>query len=382
MKKIYMILKKEMLALKRDKKALITLFIPILVYPILLIMFIGLSTLIQTNLQNKDLNLYIDNSIKHEVLNMIIEDGTINTIRVEGVDEIDFKSVGGFLREVDGKYILEYHSGYEYSNQLYRRVNRIFRNHNEEFKDLKLKEYGIEGEYNRIINISREDIGGEGEERMIAMVMGILIPFIVILYGIVGTYTLASDLSAGEKERGTLETIFSMPIRRFEIIVGKLLACTTIGIISGSINILGIFPLVYVIASNIPDVNVNISIFTILYLIIQILPIMLLCSTVFIGLGLIAKSYQESQSYGSFALIVLMIFTYIPMIPSLEGSLLVYSIPITNVSILSREAFLGEYLVMESIYAIFINLGLSLLLIGIMNKLFKSDKLIFGGGSA
>lgn len=382
MKKIYMIFKKEMLALKRDKKALITLFMPILIYPILLIMFIGLSTVMQTNLENKDLNLYIDKSIKNDVLNILIRDENINTIRIESIDEIDFKDVGGFLKEVEGEYILEYHSGYEYSNQLYRRINKIFRDHNEEFKELKLEEYGIETEYNRILSIRTEDIGGESEQRIIAMMMGILVPFIVILYGIVGTYTLASDLSAGEKERGTLETIFSMPIKRFEIIAGKLLACTTIGIISGSINILGIFPLVYVIASNIPDVNINISIITILYLMIQILPIMLLCSTIFIGLGLISKTYQESQSYGSFALIVLMLFTYIPMIPSLEGSLLIYSIPITNASILSREAFLGEYLILETIYAIFINLGISILLIGVMNKLFKSDKLIFGGESA
>ncbi|MDP3387590.1 MAG: ABC transporter permease subunit, partial [Eubacteriales bacterium] len=230
-----------------------------------------------------------------------------------------------------------------------------------------------------LVTIKSEELMGNRDDRIISMMMGMFFPFLIMLYGITGTYTIASDLSAGEKERETLETIFSVPVKRFEIIMGKLLACVNVGIISGMVNIISMFPLLYAATVAIPDINISISVILLLTLIILIIPVLIMTSTFFIGLGLIAKTYQESQSYGSILLILFMVPTFVVMIPDLEITNWLLAIPIANALMLMKEAFLGEYSFVRMSVVILINLSVSGIGITIMNRLFKSDWVIFGG---
>ena len=213
-----------------------------------------------------------------------------------------------------------------------------------------------------------------------ATVMGMVVPFLIMLYAIIGTYTLSADVSAGEKERETLETLFSLPVSRTEIVVGKLLACVAVGMLSGLINLMAIFPLLYGIAYQVPDLTVSLSPGLLAFLALMLLPVMILTSTLFTGMGLLARTYQEAQSYGSVLLMILMLPCYLLLIPDIELTIMTLLIPITNTLLVMREAFLGNYAPGWIAGVLVINLGVAALGIAVVNRWFQSDRVMFGGG--
>jgi sodium transport system permease protein len=387
--KINAIYKKEMLSLLRDKKALLTIFLPVLIYPVLLIMLFGAMNIVETSTQDLKLTFTVDIATSNDLLALMEKDerlvielrDDLNTLAFEGT--ADFERTHAYLLRHDQNgiegYRLFYHSNYDDSMRLQRLASTLLSEYSKGRHQSLLLSYDLVDVYESIVQIAHEEVSGEGDGRFISMIMGMIFPFLIVLYGIAGTNIISSDLSAGEKERATLETIFSVPIQRFEIITGKLFACSTVGILSGGINILALFPLIFALSMNFPDVNVTISLQLLAYLMLLLVPIMVLCSAVFIGIGMFAKTYQESQSYASIALIGLMALCYIFLIPDIEPNAVLYSVPITNALFLMREAFLGSYHFIETLQVLSVNTILSALCVWFMHSVFKYDWVIFGG---
>jgi sodium transport system permease protein len=386
-----------MLSFFRDKKALITLFLPILIYPVFMIFLIGVMNLVSSSNEQQVIDIYVDEQVEAAFFVKLSESEQLNVSRKilteDALADLDFNVVGGYLHtrtdadyantDVDNNtaYVFNYHSNFDYSTRAYDAVSDIYDEYLETQRTSELNSLGLLEAYDNMVVIDHEDIMGEGDSRFASMIMGMILPFIIVLYGIVGTNILSSDLSAGEKERATLETIFSAPIKRYEIITGKLFACTTVGLISGGINILSMFPLIILISSSFDEIHLNITFGTLLFLFFQLIPIMIMCSALFIGIGMFARTYQESQSYASVALIALMGLTYIFLIPDLEGSTLIYALPITNAMMLMKEAFLGSYPWPYILQVFIVNMGVAVLAVVFMNLVFKNDRMIFGGDS-
>ena len=389
MSKIIQIFKKEMLSFFRDKKALVTLFLPILIYPVFMIFLIGIMNVVESSNDQELLTLYVDESVSEQVIQFLDEDEMLELKRVtfdsEAIESIDYSEVEGYLSATGSdsltNYTLNYHTSYDDSIRLFDEVETLFEDYAESQKLIKLESVNLADAYNEAVTIEHVDITGEGDSRIVSMLLGMVLPFIIVLYGIVGTNILSSDLSAGEKERATLETIFSVPVKRYEIITGKLLACTSVGLISGGINILSMFPLIILLSNSFGDVDINISFGLLIFLMFQLVPIMIMCSALFIGIGMFARTYQESQSYASVALIALMGLTYIFLIPDLEASTFIYALPITNAMMLMKEAFLGSYPWIFILQVFLINMGIAVASVFFMNFVFKNDRVMFGGDS-
>lgn len=389
MRKIIQIFKKEMLSFFRDKKALVTLFLPILIYPVFMIFLIGIMNVVESGNNQELLTLYVDENVSEQVVQFLDEAEMLEIKRVtydsEAIQSIDYSEVEGYLSAAESasvtNYTLNYHTSYDDSIRLFDEVETLFEDYAESQKLIKLESVNLAEAYNEVVTIEHVDITGEGDSRIVSMLLGMILPFIIVLYGIVGTNILSSDLSAGEKERATLETIFSVPVKRYEIITGKLMACTSVGLISGGINILSMFPLIILLSNSFGDVDINISFGLLIFLMFQLIPIMIMCSALFIGIGMFARTYQESQSYASVALIALMGLTYIFLIPDLEASTFIYALPITNAMMLMKEAFLGSYPWISILQVFLINMGIAVASVFFMNFVFKNDRVMFGGDS-
>lgn len=380
MNKMIMIYKKEMKSLFRDKKALLTLFLPILLYPVLMIFLFGIMSLVQSNTALEVNSLYVHSTVPSDWLEVLKENESLSLkIGEEIPTDLNFDEIHAYLLPEGEIFTLIYHSNIDSSERAFYQVNKTYETFIASKKSDFLASFNLKDAYDQVVTFDFEEISGDGESRFIVMLVGMLLPFLIVLYGIIGTNLLSSDLSAGEKERATLETIFSVPVKRFEIIMGKLLACTTVGIISGGVNILAIFPVVFAITANIPDLSFHFSIGLMMFLFLQLIPIMIMASALFIAIGMFAKTYQESQSYSSVALIGLMALSYIFLIPNLEASTLLYALPITNAMLLMREAILGSYPLTAIFQVLFINLGVSALSVMAMHFVFQSDWVIFGG---
>ncbi|AOY78040.1 ABC transporter permease [Clostridium formicaceticum] len=386
--KINLIWHKEIKSLFRDKKALLTVFLPILIYPIIMIFFIGFSTIVQSNLAENISIVAVGNTVKESFIKTLKEDEKIKIVNLsseEYAEEINKENLHAAitmtLEDAVEIYTLHYNSTIEASERAANRIRESYRTYEEKVKEDILYSRNIDKKIRDIVSIEIIEISeaGDASARILSMLLGTLVPFILMVYSIIGTYTIASDLSAGEKERETLETIFSVPIKRLEIIIGKLFACVTVGMISGLVNIVSMFPLLYVLLNHISDLNISLSSGLFLFLFIMLLPVMMMASAFLIGLGLFAKTYQEAQTYASVLLMLFMFPCYITLIPDIEITNFTLFIPITNALLMMKEAFLGDYDLVNIGTTLLINLAISVVAMITMNRLFKSDWVIFRG---
>ncbi len=177
-----------------------------------------------------------------------------------------------------------------------------------------------------------------------------ILPFIVLVWALTGAFYPAIDLCAGEKERGTLETLLCSPARRSEIVTGKLLTVITFSMATAVLNLLsmtatGLFVMgrLTSAAGGLPfDVGVP-PLTAIPWLIVGLVPISALFSCLALALASFARSSREGQYYLIPLLMSLLPLMMLSMLPSAQLDLGTSLIPVTGMLLLLRNLMLGEY---------------------------------------
>jgi ABC-2 type transport system permease protein/sodium transport system permease protein len=169
----------------------------------------------------------------------------------------------------------------------------------------------------------------------------VLVPLILILMTMTGAVYPAIDLTAGERERGTLEVLVAAPIPRLSVLLAKYVAVLTVAMLTALVN-LGTMALTLQVTGIGPAIFGASLTFAVLA---QVLALLLLFaaffSAVLLALTSFARSFKEAQAY----LIPLMLFCLTPgtlaLMPglSLRGPLAVA--PLVNIVLLARDVFEG-----------------------------------------
>jgi sodium transport system permease protein len=160
----------------------------------------------------------------------------------------------------------------------------------------------------------------------------------------------AMDLTAGEKERGTMETILSSPISRTHLVLGKFLLVLTASLATATLSVLSmglsftvlsrLIP-VQGVAEGVPILPIHIK--TVLAVFAIAVPIGVLFSATLITISLFAKSFKEAQSYLTPMTFVVLIPAVAAVLPGVELTPKLALIPILNVSLLCKELVTGTY---------------------------------------
>ncbi|SPF42741.1 ABC-type Na+ efflux pump, permease component (fragment) [Candidatus Sulfopaludibacter sp. SbA4] len=177
--------------------------------------------------------------------------------------------------------------------------------------------------------------------------LGGLIGYMVILLMFSGCMYPALDMTAGEKERRTLEILLASAASREEIVLGKILAASTAAFLTALLNILS---LAYTFQSGMMGgevremlEGVRIDPRSILLVLAAVLPTAVTAAAVMITISSFAKSFKEGQSDLT-PLIMLVVFpAVIGMLPGVETSPALALLPVFNVSQLIKAVFAGEY---------------------------------------
>jgi sodium transport system permease protein len=190
-------------------------------------------------------------------------------------------------------------------------------------------------------------------EKVAAETFGGLIPYLVILMCMTGAMYPAMDLTAGEKERGTMETILSSPISRTHLVLGKFLlvltaslATAALSVISMGVSFWGLQHGPALEAAQPGDssfVQLHIGLGAVLSVFVMALPVAVLFSAVLMTIALFAKTYKEAQSYLTPMTFIVIIPAVAAMLPGIELTPKLAIIPILNVSLLCKELVAGTY---------------------------------------
>lgn len=204
----------------------------------------------------------------------------------------------------------------------------------------------------------------------------ILVPLILVLMTMTGAVYPAIDLTAGERERGTLEILVAAPIPRLSMLLAKYLAVLAVAVLTAVIN-LGMMTLTLLGTGLGPMVFGEGLTFAAL---VQVLALLLLFaaffSAVLLTLTSFARSFKEAQS----ALIPLMLFCLTPgilaLMPglSLRGPLAV--VPLINIVLLARDVLEGKPDVMVTALVVVVTLLYALAAVMIAARVFGTEAVL------
>ena len=376
---LWNILKKELRELFRDKKSLammlvIPIFIPLLV--------IGMSALFESQV-SKDVSEYNKIGFAYEMTEeeksiakeMNIE--IINGNEEELKEKYDNGEINLYITKQDSKYIINT-DGSDNSTFASSLIENYFNTYKQYLQQSYLQENNINP--NEVLNIiTVEENVLEQDNYFANYIKNYAFLFIMMAITVSATYP-ATDTTAGERERGTLETLLTFPIKSRDIIVGKFLGVTVSSIITGLISLaLAIISLMITknMFSIYEGMEVMYSPITILFAVIVIIAYSFFISGLCIAIASTSKTFKEAQS-------ALTPLTFISFFPGM----IAFMMGITTTPILSIVPFLNFTLIFTDINNGTINL-LNIVLMAISTiiyislvfsyiiKQYKSEKVLF-----
>ena len=191
--------------------------------------------------------------------------------------------------------------------------------------------------------VKRENVAPP--EKVSGATFGGLLVYMVILLCLTGSMAPAMDLTAGEKERGTIETILSSPVSRTHLVLGKFFMVLTAGLLTAALSVLSMGFSFWAIAARThgAEAQFKVSPAAGAVVFLMALPVAFLFAAVLLTISLFAKSVKEAQTYIAPLIFVVIFPAFASILPGVELTAKLAVIPILNVSLVCKEIMTGTY---------------------------------------
>jgi len=358
---IFTIFKKELKDTLRDRRTLMMmLVIPILVFPIIMNIFVGVSATFSEEAATKEVKIGFvgtkDNYVLSQLENLPKELGKksivfySDSIQLKKDLKLDSIQIGMFLEkefnsnlsaQKPANLIVFYNAtdvGMKDRAEIYlNTIEDIARQ--ERILDLELDETKLTPIVTSYSNVA-------SDKEMIGKLAGGILPYIFIAFGFLGCMYPAIDLFTGEKERGTIETLLTTPVARWQILFGKMGVVVLSGLLASTAALLGLALSIEVldVVENAELLNIIHSILSakfILLLYALLIPLTVFFAGVMIPIAVYAKSFKEAQSIITPLNIVMVLPAMVGFFPGIELNLTTAMIPVVNIVLATKELIAG-----------------------------------------
>ena len=392
-KNIRLIFVKELVGTIRDKRTIIAMIIiPLIFYPLL---FAGVGYFSKIgSLKSEEANSkivihgaefapqlvkHLQDSEKIKVFTIgedyptKLQNGDIQAVLVI---PSDFKYK--IEQEEPGKLILKYDATEAKSRIAQKRVNQIIEKYKGEILLQRISRLNLKEEFLTPLILQEENIATA--EKMAGSFLAVLLPYLIIILIFAGAMHTAVDITAGEKERGTIATLLVSQVSRLEIVLGKCLAVMLISFTSMALGLLGLtlaFLLGASIAGGIEGMNFGISINTIFLLFLVLFPLVGLASAVLVMVGIFARNIREASNYITPIYMLTVLLGVISVSQGMELTGKMFLVPILNSSFVFKELLLGK-IYWDHILTTFIaNMIIAGLALFGATRLFSKEEVLF-----
>jgi sodium transport system permease protein len=251
----------------------------------------------------------------------------------------------------DARMPIVYDSADEGSQSTYKRLKEVLANWKETIVKSRLTQDEKPPSYTEPIRFKPVDVASQS--KVGASVWARLFPFLLVMMALTGAFYPAIDLCAGEKERGTMETLLISPASRAEIVMGKFLTIVLASMTTAALNLLsmgltglGMARTFGAISARDPGRIAGFSPPTLqsaLWMFLLLIPLAVFFSAVCLALAVLARSMKEGQYYMTPLYLVCLPLIFLTLAPGVGLDLFHSLLPITGVSLLLRALILGDY---------------------------------------
>jgi sodium transport system permease protein len=375
---IFTIFKKELIDTLRDKRTMRTmLLIPLLVFPITLTLFVNVSSSFEKKASEEKLRIGVLGDLSAKYWNQLqempdglgkkelksFEDSAALTKAIEqGEIQLGLivpKNEGELARTKKTIPLIWLFDASEVGRQ--ERAESYMNVISNNAESVRLKELGVDAEKLHPLVPVYQNCASD--KKMIGQLAGGILPYIFIAFGFIGCMYPAIDLFTGEKERGTIETLLTTPVSRWQILVGKMMVVVTSGMLAASCALLGLFVSIEFldIVHNKEILDIVHGILTPSFIIAMfslLFPLVVFFAGAMIPIAVYAKSFKEAQSIITPLNFVMVLPAMVGFFPGIELNAITAAIPVVNIVLSTKELISGTL----SVGYYCISLGVMLLL--------------------
>ncbi|MHC4549069.1 MAG: ABC transporter permease subunit/CPBP intramembrane protease [Planctomycetota bacterium] len=210
-----------------------------------------------------------------------------------------------------------------------------------------------------------------------------LLGILIVIMALTGAFYPAVDLAAGEKERGTLETLLVAPVLRREIVLGKFFAVWVIAVVTALLNLLVMGLTFSKLAGMIGTGQIAFSLpfRAMLAVSVILVPTAALFAAIALALSSFATSYKEGQHYMSPLFIVAMPLAMLGLLPNTEIGYGLALVPVANVVLLVKAMLLDVEAMGPALVAFLATAAYAVVGLGAAVTLFRREAVLFRAGS-
>ncbi|HEV2474018.1 MAG TPA: ABC transporter permease subunit, partial [Chthonomonadales bacterium] len=234
--------------------------------------------------------------------------------------------------------------GNENSHSAMGRVTDLFRAQADKLVAARLRGHGLSTQLADPFETTPQPVASGGTSA--TLLLSIMLPYVLALSGVAGGMYAANDLVAGEKERGSLETLLVTPVSRRDLVTGKFLAVACACLISSLLAVIGIllpFLLPLKAFSWIARGGISISIPAACAILLVQLPLAVLFAGLLIGISTFSRNQKEAQAYLGPLMLLIVVPSMMSMFLKPRPGLAVALVPVLNATMVLKQALGGTY---------------------------------------
>lgn len=395
-KNIGLVYKKEIQGAIRDRRTLISMVVvPLIFYPLLFLGIGYFSLMGQKNSETIPSTISIIGAKNSpELVEIFEKENNITVIQSENNSNDDLMGENIYLTidipeaiEIDYKgnnsvlaspIIMHYDSTAQSSLVAKKRVTALIDTYRRNIIEERLNKIGLNNDFLEPFQEQWMDIAPQ--EKKIGFMLGSILPYLIIILIFIGAMNSAVDITAGEKERGTLATLLVSQLSRLEIVLGKYFSVMTISAISMFLGLIGLsiaFLVPAYMLGEISIVNVHFSFPLFLFFFLILAPLVGFASAILILIGIFARNTKEASTYTTPIYMGAIFLGMLSLSQGIELSRPLFFIPILNNSFVFKELLMGTVNWAHISATLISNIGIALLALFVAAKLFNKENVIF-----
>ena len=396
---IFVVYRKELVDTIRDRRTIFSMVIvPILVFPLLTFGFSAIiaKAISSTKQEYQKVSLTTESGLPVEteiprLYELIKASGKVEIVSADSIQNAIFKKeiaaamvasdnfASKILHHDSAKIEIMFDASEIKSEFAKDKLENIASEYLREILESRLKSKGLETLFIKPFDLTAKNIAPK--EKMGSFMLSMFLPYMILILALTGAMYTAMDLTAGEKERGTLETILTSPIPRYQLATGKFLTILTTSIVSTLLSIASMtITMIYALTVGGTlggEKAITITPQAIFIIAMLMIPTSSAFSAILMSISLSAKSFKEAQSYVTPFMMIMILPAMATFIPGIELNLFYSFVPFVNIALSIKQAIIGNinWLYISIVY--FSCVIYAIFAIFIAHRLFEKESVLF-----
>lgn len=349
---------KELLDTLRDRRTLFMMIgVPILLYPGLILLSLQVAVMQHEHLERTVSRVVIDSAWPQ--VRLWLQD--VPKIRIVESDKPDADLNLGEVQVVvrtpnldptaiEQRRTAQVHLHYDATNfeslDGALRVKTVLDDVAEHLLQARLVAAGLDNAYIEPLRVEQVNVAPPAKTT--GNLLGLTLPVLIVIMIALGAFYPAVDLTAGEKERGTFETLLSTPASKLDIVIGKFLAVYVLALLTGFLNLASMGATFAVMLGQVKPMfeqdfalEFSLPFASIVWIVLILLPLGGLISAVMMSIAVYAKSFKDAQNFVTPFFLLLMLPAVLAAMPGAELNAASACVPVLNVVLLFRSLMTG-----------------------------------------